>query len=248
MKLPQLYDIFQQEWEQYHNIWIISDTHFDDQELYVGTKHVIRANSEDYVKLINSKVGKNDALLHLGDVGAIEPISKIRAAHKTLIMGNHDAGASNYKRAIYKEVFDADKYDKKEIIKIMKNKYPEYHISIGDLEHQFTQPFTYYVAFADNRLFDRVCQGPLIIGEKIMLSHEPIHGIDCMMNIHGHVHDPKAKDNAHHLNMCPDATGMFEPISLGWFLKGGFTSHIQSIHRDTIDRATERSRKRKGRK
>ena len=49
MKLPQLYDIFREKWEKYQSVWLISDTHFDDEELYVGTKHVTRANSEDYV-------------------------------------------------------------------------------------------------------------------------------------------------------------------------------------------------------
>lgn len=249
MKLPQLYDIFRDRWEQYSDCFIISDTHFDDEELYIGTKHIIRANSDEYVKLINSKCGKNSLLIHLGDVGSIEPISKIRAAHKVLIMGNHDAGASNYKRKIIKQIFDADKYDKKEIVSILRSTYPACRISVSDLMYDTQHaPFKYYTAFIDNNLFDEVYEGALFISDKILLSHEPVHGIDWAMNLHGHIHDSKHKDNAHHLNICPDATGTFKPISLNQLLKSGFTSHIQTIHRNTIDRATERSRRKRGKR
>lgn len=244
MKLPQLYDIFRDEWEQYSDIHLISDTHFDDKELYVGTKHIIRANSEDYVKLINSKAGRNSVLIHLGDVGNIEPISKLKAAHKVLICGNHDAGASNYKRDIIKEVYDASEYTKHEVLANMQERFPGYHVEVSQPTYDGIGS-VYFIAIADNHLFDRVYEGPLIIGEKIILSHEPIHGLDCMMNIHGHVHDPKAKDNAHHLNICPDATGKFEPVHFGALLKSGFTSHIETIHRSTIDRATKRKKGKK---
>ena len=190
MKLPQLYDMFRQEWEKYQSVWLISDTHFDDKELYVGTKHVIRADSEEYVKLINSKCGKNDLLIHLGDVGNLEVMKKVRAGHKVLICGNHDAGAS-----IYKEVFD------------------------------------------------EVYSGPVIIGEKLILSHEPL-ALDWAFNIHGHVHSPNAKNEKNCFNICPDATSYFEPIALKKILEGGYMAGVKTVHRDTIDNATKRARKR----
>ena len=190
MKLPQLYDIFRQEWEKYQSVWVISDTHFDDKELYVGIKHIIRADSEDYVKLINSKCGKNDLLIHLGDVGNLEAMKKVRAGHKVLVCGNHDAGAS-----IYKEVFD------------------------------------------------EVYCGPIMIGEKLILSHEPL-ALDWAFNIHGHVHSPNAKNEKNCFNICPDASGHFEPIALKKILEGGYMAGVKTIHRDTIDNATKRARKR----
>lgn len=237
-----LYDIFN-HWHESGTCWLISDTHFNDNELYAGTKHSIRANSDDYVKLINSKVGKKDTLIHLGDVGDLSAVSRLRG-RKILVMGNHDAGASNYKRQIYKEIFDSDVYNKKQILEIMKYKYPNYRINVSDevFHNFFRTPFTFYEATADNCLFDEVYTGPLFIGERLLLSHEPIHGIDTVMNIHGHVHDPKAKDNATHLNICPDATGNFEPINFNRLMKSGFMSRIEGLHRKTINRATERKR------
>ena len=248
MKLPGIYEIFQNEWEKCQDLFLISDTHFNDEELYIGTKNTIRASAEDYIKLINSKCGKTSGLIHLGDVGDLNCISKLRASYKMLILGNHDVGHTVYQRKIYKKIFDADKYNKQDIIEIMKNEYPNCHISISDICYDVQHvPFTYYIAFADNRLFDRVFQGPVMIGEKLILSHEPVH-VDWAMNIHGHVHDPHHQDNAHHLNICPDATGNFEPINFNRLMKSGFMSKIQTIHRSVIDKATERCRRKKGKK
>ena len=244
MNLPQLYDIFREKWEKYQSVWLISDTHFDDEELYVGTKHVMRANSEDYVKLINSKCGKNDLLIHLGDVGNLEVMKKVRAEYKVLIMGNHDAGASNYKRKVYYESFDAHKHTRQEVINIMKEKYPNWQITVSSEPIPLLIGNTIYKCKADNCLFDEVYTGPLIIGEKLILSHEPVD-VPWAANIHGHCHSPNHKDGLNQYNICPDATGDFNPVNLGQILKhSGFLSRVQSLHRDTIDNATKRARKR----
>ena len=105
VKLPQLYDIFREKWEQYNNIYLISDTHFDDKELAAAGLNPLRSDSEKYLKVINSTIGKRDMLIHLGDVGNLDYIRQIRADRKILICGNHDAGASNYKRQQWKEKF-----------------------------------------------------------------------------------------------------------------------------------------------
>ena len=243
MKLPQLYDIFREKWEQFNNIWLISDTHFSDDELAVGAKRAM--SDEDYVKLINSKVGKKDMILHLGDVGNIEWVRKIRAGHKVLIMGNHDAGASNYKRVVKQEIFATDKYDKKSMLAEMREKYPGWKITVDDDEHySFHSPFIFYVGEADNGLFDEVYTGPLMVAEKLLLSHEPID-VPWAANIHGHCHSPNYKDEPNQYNICPDASGDFNPINFGQILKeSGFLSRVQSLHRDTIDNATKRARKR----
>ena len=243
MKLPQLYDIFRQKWEKYQSIWLISDTHFDDEELYVGTKHVIRANGEEYANLINKTAGKKDMLIHLGDVGNVEHIKKIRAEHKVLVMGNHDAGASKYKRVIEYAKFDDKKYTKEEALAEMKKLFPGCRYSVEEGYDILHAPFTFWYVEADNCLFDEVYEGPIMIGEKLILSHEPL-ALDWALNIHGHVHSPNAKNGKNCFNICPDTTGVFEPIALKRILEGGYMAGVKTIHRDTIDNATKRARKR----
>jgi calcineurin-like phosphoesterase family protein len=237
-----LYDIFE-HWHKQGTVWMVSDTHFDDEELYIGTKNIKRNDTDEYVKLINSKVGKNDTLIHLGDCGNLEAIAKIRG-YKILIMGNHDQGASKFKRQTWNERFDATKYDKKDVISIMKKKYPNCIIRVSekiyDVQHA---PFIYYFAIADNNLFNEVYTGPVQIGEKLILSHEPL---ECgwAFNIHGHIHSFTHKDDARHMCICPEVTRQFEPINFNQLMKSGFMSKIETQHRKTIDSATKRARKR----
>lgn len=187
MKLPQLYDVFRERWERFQTAHIISDTHFGDKDLQANVKN--RPNDEDYVKLINSKVGKNDLLICLGDVGDIECARKLKG-YKILIAGNHDAGLSNYRE-----------------------------------------------------IFDEVYAGALIVGEKLILSHEPVD-VPWAFNIHGHVHSGEPMSDDRHFNVCGEARKCYEPVNLNQFMKAGFMAKIQTIHRDTIDKATKRARKR----
>ena len=187
MKLPQLYDIFRERWERFQTAHIISDTHFGDKDLQANIKD--RPNDEDYVKLINSKVGKNDLLICLGDVGDIEYARRLKG-YKILIAGNHDAGMSNYKD-----------------------------------------------------VFDEVYAGALIVGEKLILSHEPVD-VPWAFNIHGHAHHGEPMSDNRHFNVCGEARKCYEPVNLNQFMIAGFMSKIQTIHRDVIDQATKRARKR----
>jgi hypothetical protein len=96
-------------------------------------------------------------------------------------------------------------------------------------------------------LFDEVYEGALMIGEKIILSHEPI--VNCppwMFNIHGHVH-AKSKNDKQHFNCCCDAIG-YTPINFNQWMREGHLAHIDTIHRETIDKAIVRKRKRGGKK
>lgn len=74
-----LYDLFQERWviSKGGSVWIISDTHFGDNELKAGISN--RLSDEELLTKINSKVGKKDVLIHLGDVGDIEYARKIKA-------------------------------------------------------------------------------------------------------------------------------------------------------------------------
>lgn len=183
-----LYDIFE-HWHKTGTCWLISDTHFNDEELYVGTKRVEHADADEYVKLINSKVGRKDTLIHLGDVGDLEVMKKVRG-YKVLIMGNHDTGVTKYKE-----------------------------------------------------VFDEVYTGPVQIGEKLILSHEPLE-CDWAFNIHGHVHSFTHRDDARHMCICPEVTRQFEPINFNQLMKSGFMSKIETQHRKTINTATKRKEKR----
>ena len=91
-------------------------------------------------------------------------------------------------------------------------------------------------------IFDEIYTGALIIGEKLILSHEPVD-IPWVFDIHGHDHVGTKRKG--HLNVCADAIG-YTPINFNQFLKSGASSKIQTIHRETIDKATERKKKRGG--
>lgn len=93
-------------------------------------------------------------------------------------------------------------------------------------------------------IFDEIYTGALIIGEKLILSHEPVD-IPWAFDIHGHDHAGTKRKG--HLNVCADVIG-YTPINFNQFLKSGASSKIQTIHRETIDKATERKKKRGGRK
>ena len=153
--------------------------------------------------MINSKCGKNDTLIILGDVGDLSYVPKLRARYKVLVMGNHDAGRTNYER----------KVDENGV---------------------------------DNRLFDMVFDGPLMIAEKLILSHEPVD-VPWAFNIHGHTHHLRSNYDKRHFNCCADAIN-FTPINFNQWMKQGYLSRIETIHRQTIDSAIVRKRKRGGKK
>lgn len=238
--LPGLYDIFQERWGQSQSCYIYSDPHFSDEDLEYSIKN--RPSDEEQIRRINAKAGRKDTLIILGDIGNIECVRKLRAGRKVLICGNHDVGSSKYKREIKTLIFDQDKYSREEVRDLMLKEYPGYGISIEE-SWEFHAPFKRWVVKIDNRLFDEVYEGALIVGEKLILSHEPIAGLSWAMNLHGHVHDKRAKTDTYHINCCSDVIG-YEPINLTQKLKQGIAAQVASIHRQTINKATERKARR----
>lgn len=237
MAISGMYDLFNEKWCK-QTIWLVSDTHFGDEELRAGLPN--RPSDEELVKIINSKVGKKDTLIHLGDVGDIEYVKQLKG-YKVLICGNHDAGATNYKRQVITQQFFKSQYTKQQALDLTKTLFPGYRYSI-DESNEIVWEIT-----ADNQLFDEVYTGPLMIGEKLLLSHEPID-IEWAMNLHGHDHAGTGRKN--HLNCCVDASmkqfGIpFEPINMNQIMKTGLLSKTESIHRLTINTATEKKKKRK---
>ena len=237
--LPGIYDAFQHWGEQ--TVWIYSDPHFSDEDLEYGIKN--RPSDEEQIRRINAKAGRKDTLIILGDVGNIECVRKLRAGRKVLICGNHDLGATRYKREVVKEIYDKDKVTREEAIADMQAKYPGWKVWAHE-DYDFHSPFERWNVYADNMLFDEVYEGALIVGEKLILSHEPVE-IPWLYNIHGHDHAGKKRKN--HLNVCSDVIG-YEPVNLTQKLKSGLMSAITTIHRATIDSATERKAKRGGKK
>ena len=231
--LPGLYNCFEHWCKQ--SVWLYSDPHFGDEELQKGILN--RPTDEEQIKMINACVGKRDTLICLGDVGDIECIKKLRG-YKILICGNHDIGHTKYKRQIYRQIFSKDVYSREGALEEMKQLHPgcKYEINEG---YSFHSPFLFFSVTADNMLFDEVYSGPLMIGEKLLLSHEPVN-VDWAFNIHGHDHNGFDREN--HLNVCSDVIG-YKPVGLNALLKNGLTSKIETIHRMTIDKATERKKK-----
>lgn len=238
MAIAGLYKIFD-HWHAQGTMWIYSDPHFNDPDLKKGIE---RPSADELVQKINSKVGRKDTIVILGDICDIEYVKKIRG-YKVLIMGNHDSGRTNYERQWWKEWFDKDKFQKDEALLEMQRMYPGCRYTI-DEEYSFHSPFESWVITADNMLFDEVYEGPVMIAEKLILSHEPVD-VPWAFNIHGHDHAGKKRKN--HLNVCSDVIGHV-PVNMNQFMKSGALAHIDTIHRDTIDKATERKRKRGGKK
>jgi len=182
--IDSLYRCFQ-HWSAKGSVLIYSDPHFDDDDIKNNFENI--PSSDEQIKKINSKVGKNDTIIFLGDIGNVEYIKKIRG-YKVLIKGNHDTGTSNYE---------------------------EY--------------------------FNEIYSGPLMISEKIILSHEPLN-IDWAFNLHGHTHSLKENFKGHWC-FCSNVINHI-PISLADIIKSGRLKEIETIHRTTIDKATEKKKKR----
>lgn len=94
--------------------------------------------------------------------------------------------------------------------------------------------------------FDEVYNGPLFIADRILLSHEPIYGLENFCcNIHGHNHAgphiiyDETRDAYTHINMASNVCN-YIPMNLGKEIKAGMLAHVQNIHRSTIDRASAR--------
>ena len=238
--LPGIYSAFQ-HWAQ-QTVWIYSDPHFSDEDLECGIRN--RPSDEVQIANINACAGRKDTLIILGDIGNIECVRRLRAGRKVLIMGNHDVGRTKYERQIITRKFDCDAHSKEEVYAIMTKEYPGWKITLRQGYDPTVAPFEFWCAEADNGLFDEVYEGALIVGEKLIFSHEPVD-IPWAHNIHGHDHAGRVRVG--HTNVCSDVIG-YKPINFNQWLKEGHTARIQTIHRETIDNATKRKQKRGGKK
>ena len=56
-----LYDCFK-HWAKNGSVYIMSDTHFDDPDCAIMSKHWI--NPEEQIQILNKKIFKNDTLIY----------------------------------------------------------------------------------------------------------------------------------------------------------------------------------------
>ena len=183
--IKQLYDCFK-HWSDGGSVWIISDTHFADEDSKLMDPNWI--SPVEQIDIINKYVFKSDTLIHLGDIGTVEFIKSLNVRNKILLRGNHDSGSIEKYRPYFNEIYD----------------------------------------------------GPLFIGPKILLSHEPI-GVPFAVNIHGHDHNnvETYKNGCKYLNLAANVCN-YTPVNLGKLIKDGILSDIKSIHRLVIDNATSK--------
>ena len=78
------------DWIHGGQIYLYSDPHFSDKDMTYRN-----ISDEEQIKRINSKIGKNDTIIFLGDIGNLDCIKKIRG-YKVLIKGNHDEGITKF--------------------------------------------------------------------------------------------------------------------------------------------------------
>jgi calcineurin-like phosphoesterase family protein len=238
-----LYEIFLKSWLKPNGtIWIFSDPHFKDEDS-LNFRGKAYPGDDDVVKRINSKVGNNDTIIFLGDIGDLSFIKKVKG-YKVLIMGNHEKGASNYKR----DIVSISKILcwRVEFNGIRPPVCLDEEISIEEAEEKFGNVKDIIPVYEqeDNHLFDEVYEGPLMVNDRLILSHEPIIPLaPCFFNIHGHDHSCSHIDD-NHMNVCAEAIN-YTPINLLKLLKDGLLKNVDSIHRNTIDKATEKKKHKK---
>jgi len=217
------------------SIWFYSDPHFSDPDLVKYRKDI---TDDEQVRRINSKVGKYDTLVILGDIGNLEYVKKLRG-YKVLVMGNHDAGATNYqrKKILINNVYQCPLCNNDAVFSINIDNNDAWCYTC----RKWVKPLE--VKYSDNHLFDEVYEGALMISEKLILSHEPIENIPWALNLHGHVHSLKAKEDERHWNLCAEHIN-YTPVSINEIVSSGLLKNILTIHRATIDTATDRKQKR----
>lgn len=254
-----LYDCFK-HWSKTGSVYIYSDMHFSDAEHFKLLKannnvpegiNSVEELDEYQIKNINEIVHKCDTLICLGDVGNVELVKRLKAGRKILLTGNHDRGAGYYQRVIIEDIKYGELAEGDSLANVFNDTKLTPKDELIKLGYKPTTTVNVfgraYKKIEDNKLFDEVYSGPLMISDKVILSHEPI--VPCpryLVNLHGHTHDrPDKYEFLDHLyyNFCSEAIG-YKPVSLSKLIKEGLLSGVDDIHRVAVDRAVERKAKR----
>ena len=130
--IKTLYPPFR-KWTEKGTLWVYSDPHFSDPEMPVLRENYI--SDEEQIRRINSRVGKHDTIIFLGDIGNEELVRKIRG-YKILIMGNHDKGVTNY-TDIFDEVYEGPLFIAEKLILSHEPVILQYAFNIHGHEHRY---------------------------------------------------------------------------------------------------------------
>lgn len=233
MSRKRLYAPFE-HWYHGGNVFLYSDPHFGDED-----NPVMRPDypgDDEQVRRINSKVGKNDTIVILGDVGDESFVRRIRG-YKVLVMGNHDKGRTKYLKTLRSaQVGGLETLPR-----------PVVEATMASFAHPLlTTVFAKWVVdnhakreYDNDGLFDEVYEGPVTIAQDVVLSHVPID-VEGMVNLHGHVHSTEAIDDDAHVNLVAERIG-YVPVPLDRALRGKGRDS-KSATRRAIDAATKRKR------
>ena len=108
--IKSLYPCFQ-HWSELGGVYLVSDTHFKDLDRkYMG----YFISDEDQFYILNETCHQFDTLIHLGDVGDLSYIKRLRC-HKVLIMGNHDQSIEKMEE-IFDEVYSGPLWISQKIV------------------------------------------------------------------------------------------------------------------------------------
>ena len=267
-----LYDCFSHWYNKNGGVILFySDPHFNEEEMKYLRKNYI--GDEEQIKRINKVVGKNDTIIFLGDIGNTDWIKKVRG-YKVLIMGNHDSGASNYKRDIHEEYIDFTFTDeeKEELDKIQKRWLP--YDGPGDFAACQSELNNVKKKYAINRVrenyskdytFDRLSYNDYEDTWKIVLRYDnhlfdevydgPLFINDKILLSHEpvnlpyifniHGHDHSNCENVSEHHLNVCAEWIdYTPVRFTDIIKSGELNKVDNIHRQTIDVATIRKCKR----
>ena len=108
--IEALYPCFR-HWSEKGGVYLVSDTHFKDLDRkYMG----YYISNEDQWYIINDTCHKNDTLIHLGDVGDLDYIKRLKC-YKVLIMGNHDQSIKKMEE-VFNEVYSGPLWISQKIV------------------------------------------------------------------------------------------------------------------------------------
>lgn len=218
--IKHLYKIFADKWYHGGRIFIYSDPHFSELSSYklrfpeLFKEDGISRIAIEYMIDTDDKMNIDKKLVSVLDKMQIDNINKICTKNDTLIILG-DVGNTEC---------------------VAKLKAGRKVLIIGNHDKGATT----YFKNKENGLFNEVYEGPLFISDRILLSHEPIE-LPYVYNIHGHVHDATYKSTG--LNCCAEAL-KYKPVCLDELIKEGKLKLVESIHRKTINTATEKKKKR----
>lgn len=199
------------------NTWIISDTHFDHDNIlkYEPTRlrdmqaKGLDDQNEWLIDNWNSVVGEDDLVLHLGDFTFKSPdyIERLNG-RIILLIGNHDVKKIGFFRK-YQNHFPEKFFLVESVGEVTEPKFLSGIIKqIGDKKVFFNH---YPVVSVD----------PYIKGKAKEMRDEMralFHAQNCDLCIHGHVHSNDEKnDKKREINVSLEKTG-FKPVRLGEFL------------------------------